>query len=265
MKTLILITALCFVTDSSAQFWKKIGDKAEKAVERVLERKVEEKAEKETEIVFDSVFNNQNDKKLFKNKKAKVAEYYTFTHQYTMEVISKKDTTLFTYYLTNNHEYMGSSFKIGKNEEFITIMDLPNSAIHTFMDLGNKKSMSSFKVDLNDETDTEMNTNNFTISATGQKKQILGYQCEEFQVTGPKLSGTVWVTQEANISFQKAFNQLKTKRQKGINQSWVSMVDGLALEMTMTDYTKRKPTTTKMICTSLSENNFSIETSQYRQ
>jgi len=270
MKTIkiILILLISFtVTQGNAQFLNKLKKKAQEAAERAVERKVEEKTERETEKTFDTVFNNKG--KLFKKKKkAEKLESYTFSHQYIMEVISEKDTTDITYYLTNEHEYMGSSFAMGKNEKFITVMDLPNSAIHTFMDFGDQKTMTSISIDLEDGSNTEMEDQEFSISPTGQSKQILGYVCQEFQVTGPQLSGNVWVTQEADISFQKAFTQLKSKKMKltkGMDQSWVSMVDGLVLEMKMIDYSKKNPKPIKMICTDLSASDFNINSLEYEK
>ncbi|PCJ95289.1 MAG: hypothetical protein COA50_08740 [Flavobacteriaceae bacterium] len=264
LRGILLIAALSFFTTSNAQFWKKLTKKAGEAAKEKITQKVEEKTAKETEKTFDTVFNNKG--KLFKNKKTKKLASYTFSHQYIMEVISEKDTTDITYYLTNEHEYMASSFSVGEDQEFITVMDLPNSAIHTFMDFGNRKTSNSIKIDLDEVSDSEKNPANFSISPTGQSKKIIGFTCEEFQVTGPQLSGTVWVTQEADISFQKAFSQLKSKKMKGtkgMDQSWVSMVDGLALEMKMIDYSQKKPKPVKMICTSLSKSNFSIDTAAY--
>ena len=267
MKTIKFFTVLLLfgiITPTNAQLWNKLKKRATQAAEDAIERKVEEKAARETEKTFDTVFNNKG--KLFKKKKAVKLEGYTFTHKYTMEVITENDTTDITYYLTNEYEYMGSSFVMGEDQEFLTVMDLPNSAIHTFMDFGDRKTSNSIKIDLNEVDEVEMNSNEFTVSATGKSKDIIGFTCEEFQVTGPQLSGTVWVTQEADISFQKAFTQLKSKkikRLKGMDQSWVSMVDGLTLEMKMIDYSQRKPKPIKMICTSLHEYPFSITTADY--
>lgn len=267
MKTIKIITVLLLFGTSSttnAQFWKKIKDRATEAAEQTIERKVAEKTERETDKAFDTVFNNKG--KLFKKKKSEKLESFSFSHQYVMEIISEKDTTDITYYLTNEHEYMGSSFTAGKNEEFITVMDLPNSAIHTFMDLGHTKTMNSMRIDLNDLDDENIEGPDFNIAPTGQTKKIIGYDCEEFQITGPQISGTVWVTQEADISFQKAFTQLKSKKikvTKGMNQSWVSMVDGLALEMKMIDYSTKNPRPINMVCTDLSESDFTINTLEY--
>lgn len=269
MKTIKFLTTLFLLgimTQGNAQFWKKITKRAEQAASEAVERKVEEKAARETEKTFDTIFNNQG--KMFKGKKTKKLDNYSFSHQYVMEVITENDTTDITYYLTNEDEYMGSSFVMGKDQEFLTVMDLPNSAIHTFMDFGDRKTSSSINIDLNEVDEVEMNSSEFTISATGKSKNIIGFTCEEFQVTGPQLSGTVWVTQEADISFQKAFTQLKSKkikRLKGMDQSWVSMVDGLTLEMRMIDYSQKNPKPIKMICTSLSETNFSIYTADYEK
>lgn len=267
MKTIKFFTVLLLfgiITPTNAQLWNKLKKRATQAAEDAIERKVEEKAARETEKTFDTVFNNKG--KLFKKKKAVKLEGYTFTHKYTMEVINENDTTDITYYLTNEYEYMGSSFNLEENQEFITVMDLPNTAIHTFMNMGGQKTTNSINIDLTDSSDLEMDSEGFSITPTGQTKTILGFESEEFQVTGPQLSGTVWVTQEADISFQKAFSKLKSKkmkRTKGMNQSWVSMVDGLALEMSMIDYSQRKPKPIKMICTSLHEYPFSITTADY--
>lgn len=266
-KIIVVLLVLGMTTPGNAQFLKKLGDRAKDAAARTVERKVAQKTERQTEKTFDTVFNNKGG--LFNSKKTEKLESYTFSHQYIMEVISEKDTTDITYYLTNIDEYLGSSFSKGKNEKFITVMDLPNSAVHTFMDMGGRKTTSSFRIDLEDVSDTETDNDQFSIASTGQSKKIIGYECEEFQVTGPQLSGTVWVTQEANISFQKAFASMmgkKIKGQKGgIDPAWTSRVDGLALEMEMIDYSQKNPKPVKMVCTDLSENNFSINTLDYEK
>jgi len=264
-RTLVLLIALCSFTGSNAQFWKKLKKRAEQAVEETVKRKVEEKTAKETEKTFDTLFNNKG--KLFKKKKIDVAENYTFSHQYIMEVISGSDTTDITYYLTKKHDYMGSAFSVGENQEFITVMDLPNSVIHTFMNLNNQRTTNSIKIDLDDIPDTDIDATSFSVSPTGQVKTILGYDCIEYQITGPQLSGTAWITQDAGISFQKAFSQLKSKKiklSKGVDQSWLSLVDGLALETKMIDYSNKKPQEVHTICTALTAEYFSIDTADYK-
>ena len=266
-KGVLLLLALCFFTTGNAQLWKRITKKAGQAAEDAVVRKVEQKTAGETERSFDTVFNNKG--KLFKNKKVAKLNQYSFSHEYIMEIISDKDTTDITYYLTNEHEYIGTSFNAIDDSEFITVMDLPNDAIHTFMNMGGQLSTSSVKLNLEDTSDLEMNSDEYSVNSTGQFKTILGYECEEFQVTGPQLSGTVWITEDAEVSFHKAYSHLKSKKfsniKKGIDPSWLSMVNGLVLEMEMIDYSKKNSKPVEMICTQLIENNFSINTLDYEK
>lgn len=262
-KILMVLFLVGMTTTSNAQFWKKLTKKAQEAAEQTVERKVAEKTERETDKTFDTVFNNKG--KLFKSKKAEKLETYSFTHQYVMDIISDKDTTNITYYLSSEHDYLGSSFRPRKDQEYFTVMDLSNSAVHTFLNLDGQRSMTSFKIDLDEIVKENINASEYTIYATGQTKKILGYECLEYQISGNKIAGTTWITEEADVTFQKAFSTLQkdSKLTNGINQSWVSVVEGLSLEMKMTDYTKKKTKYVKTICTNLEEINFSINTLEY--
>lgn len=267
IKGILLLLTLCFFTTGNAQFWNKITKKAEQAAEDAVARKVKEKTAKETEKTFDTVFNNKG--RLFKNNKAEKLELYAFSHEYVMEIISDKDTTDITYYLTNDHEYIGTSFNTVDDSEFITVMDLQNEAIHTFMNMGGQRSTSSIKLNLEDSSNLKMDSDDYAVSKTGQTKAILGYECDEYQITGPQLSGTIWLTEDADISFYKAYSSLKTKKFKniknGIDPSWLSIINGLVLEMQMIDYSQKNPKPVEMICTQLIENDFSINTLDYKK
>ncbi|WP_130735113.1 OmpA family protein [Flavobacterium sp. J27] len=69
MKTIIL-TLICslFITNTQAQFFKKLSEKAEKAAERTVERKVEKESSKKTNQAIDSVFGTAKTKKEKKTK-----------------------------------------------------------------------------------------------------------------------------------------------------------------------------------------------------
>ncbi|MEP2057916.1 MAG: DUF4412 domain-containing protein [Maribacter litoralis] len=266
-KLIAILFVLSVTTNANAQFLKKLKERAQEAAAQTIERKVAEKTERETEKSFDTVFNNKG--RLFKNKKAEKLELYSFTHEYVTEIISDKDTTDITYYLTNDDEYIGSSFNTVDDSEFITVMDLPNEAIHTFMNMGGQRSTNSVNLNLEDATELEIKSEDYSISQTGQTKDILGYECEEYQVTGPQLSGSVWITQDADISFHTAYSSLRTKKfkniKKGIDPSWLSIIDGLVLEMDMIDYSQKNAKPVHMICTQLIEKDFSINTLDYEK
>ena len=67
MKMILTIGLLLLVTQSQAQFFKKLSEKAEKAAERTVERRVEKKSEETTDQSIDKVF----EKKKKKEKKTK--------------------------------------------------------------------------------------------------------------------------------------------------------------------------------------------------
>ena len=270
MKTIKLIAVLfVFIgtTNANAQFFKKLTERAKEAAAQTVERKVAEKTERETEKSFDTVFNNKG--RMFKNKKTEKLELYSFSHEYVMEIKSDGSTTDITYYLTNDHEYIGSSFNMKDASEFVTVIDLPNEAIHTFMNMGGQLTTNSVQLDLEDAPELAMNNDDYKISQTGQTKDILGYECDEYQVTGPQLSGSVWITEDADISFHTAYSSLRTKKfkniKKGIDPSWLSIIDGLVLEMDMIDYSQKNAKPVHMICTELIEKDFSINTLDYEK
>lgn len=266
MKTIRILALLLLcgtVTTSNAQFLKKLKNRAKEAAERAVERKVEEKSERETEKAFDSIFNNEG--KIFGGKKMAPAESYAFTHSYKMNIIQKSDTTLFTYYLSDTEEILGSEIQLKENERMLTVIDLPRKTAYSFMDFGDMKSTTSFGLDFEKAVENQ-NDPNVVIEATGNTKDILGYHSEEYNVYGEDFEGTIWVTQEADISFSNAFeNTMKKNRSKGVNQNWMSMIEGLTLEMNMTDTSKKKPRKIKMECISVEATDYVIYPSDYKQ
>jgi hypothetical protein len=261
IKILLLLLISCTVTQGNAQFLKKLKKSAQEAAERTVERKVERKTEQETGKTFDSIFDNQGG--LFNGKKEAPAKTYAFTHAYEMDIIAEKDTTHVTYYLTNVDEFMGSAIQMNENEQMITVMDLLRKTAYNFMDFGENKSMMSFGLDFEKVVENQTDTN-VLVEPTGNTKEILGYECEEYQVAGEDFEGTIWVTHEAEISFSDAFALVKKqKKNKSYNQSWMSMVEGLTVEMNMIDTSKKKPKTMKMQCTSVDVTDYIIYTNDY--
>lgn len=57
----------------------------------------------------------------------------------------------------------------------------------------------------------------------------------------------------------------KTKVKKGLNQPWMSMVNGLTMEMNITDTSKRKDQNIVMKCIALEKSNLIINSSDYKK
>ena len=74
-KIILVLLTIGFGTNANAQFWEKLGKKAEKAAERGVQRTVEKRVEKETEKstdrVLDSVIDAPKNKKKTKKERRK--------------------------------------------------------------------------------------------------------------------------------------------------------------------------------------------------
>lgn len=268
-KTLLIIFTISLATPTEAQIWKKLTKKAEKAVERTLEKKVEEKAERETDKAFDSTFNNAS-----KGKKGSIPfsssgmsvtpeRTYSFSHKYVLEMTSDKKSTEIIYYLNTHGDYTGSTIPGASNSNLINVLDAKRKTIFMFMENNGSKQVMSMKMDIDFETmadDAATNTE-YTIKPTGKTKTILGYNAIEYETKGKDMYGTLWITNDVTVSLYKALASQKTK----LKNQWIKNINGLMLEMTITDTSKRKPKTITMTCKALKKQNLTIESSQYKK
>ena len=74
MKLIIFICCFLFAYPTQAQFWKKLGDKVEKAAERSVERTVEKRTDREVEKSSERVLDSILDAPKKKNNKRKKGE-----------------------------------------------------------------------------------------------------------------------------------------------------------------------------------------------
>ncbi len=269
IKLLPFIFLLSISTSMNAQILKKLGNKLGKVVERTIETKAEEKTEQTTSNAFDSTFNKPT-----KHSKSNSpfnalgnagppANNYSFTHRYVMTFIDGKDTFDITYFLTKDGNYIGSKYDTGtKNQQdMFVVIDASRSTLFTFMTMQGKKTIMSMGFDLNKASEEAADDQNTSIKKTGRTKTILNYDCEEFKVESKDSQGSIWITKAVDVTFLNINPNKKGK--KNSNQKWLSMSDGLVMEMDMVDTSKRKPKAIKMICTALENTNYTIDTSQY--
>jgi len=271
LKTLLIIITICFSTNTEAQIWKKLAKKAEKAAEKTLEKKVEEKTSRETDKAFDSTFNNskKNNKKTKSKKRgafgmssATPEDTYKFSHKYILRFDNGKKPFELSYYLNTKNSFLGFEIPNEKDKTF-TVMDFDKEVMFMFVDDDGLKTRMSMKLKLYDLSVDLMEEYNYVVKATGKTKSILGYLCKEYNITGKDMYGTAWIAEGAGISFSDTF--FRAKQRKGVNQYWMSMVNGLPMEMTMTDTSKRKPKTMTTTCIYLKAESFSIDTSSYKK
>ncbi|MBP94023.1 MAG: hypothetical protein CMC55_07900 [Flavobacteriaceae bacterium] len=270
-----LLFLICFTFSSQAQIFERLADKAANAAERTLEKKVEQKSSKETDKAFDSVFegngknSNTTDKKStsesneISSQSSKIPEaVYSFTHKYVMQMESDKYTTNLTYYLAENKNYFGSTVESAST--MISVMDMDKQTLFMFTDAGGTKMLMASSLNLDKMVKDNSEDYNAQVEKTGRTKTILGYTCFEYTVTTDDMKGNFWVTQEADIAFPKGFYDMSDKN-KNANQAWMADMDGILLEMHITDTSKRKQQTMSMRCIALEKAKFKINSSDYKK
>lgn len=262
--TLLSILILCFSGSVNAQILKKLGKKIEKAAEKTIERKVEQKTKRETEKAFDSTFNKKRKNKRNKGNSGLVkvdpAASYAFKHKAKMQMTTGKDVMDIDYYLPDAGDFFGMSINDENIQgDFMMVFDVEREAMITYMENAGQKMRMSVSF-TSDDSDTE--TPEFEIKATGNTKTILGYNCKEFKMTGEDMTATFWVTKDVDIRFPSTL--YSDKKNKNNNQEWMKDIDGWAMEMEMIDTSRRKPQTITMKCLSIEASDHKINSSDYK-
>ncbi|MCF6348977.1 MAG: DUF4412 domain-containing protein [Flavobacteriaceae bacterium] len=267
LSVIFLLGLLGNVQPVEAQLWKKLKKRAKEAAERTLERKVEDKTVQKTEKAMDTILNV--DKKIKGKKKTNEmpSQTYDFTYKYVMQMIDGKKIVDFEYLLIEGGDYLGINMSASKND-MVTVIDIQKQTMFMFMKNGDQKTQMSIGFNFEDVESEVDEAYDVEINQTNNTKIILGYNCTEYNVKGNGFEGSVWITQEANITFPKSFYKMKNKRfktTKSMDQSWIANIDGLTLEMNIIDTTKKKPKTIQMNCIALEKQDYSIETSMYKK
>ena len=133
----------------------------------------------------------------------------------------------------------------------------------TYMDNNGEKVKVGMSFDTESAIDDAMNEASVEINATGNTKKILGYNCQEYKMTGEDMTATIWVTKEVDIRFPSSFYNIKQNK-KSNNQLWMKDLDGWAMEMVMIDTSKKKPQTITMNCLSIDESSLKIDSNDYQ-
>ena len=201
--------------------------------------------------------NNKNTKTA---RKAEPATSYAFNQKIEMQMTSEKDVILINYFLPTTGNFICAEVvDEKKKDEMYTVFDLDQEAMFTYMNNAGSKIRMGIKFRLDDAEDESP----YTITATGNTKVILGYNCSEYLVVGEDMTGNVWVTTEADVRFPSSFYNIK--QNKSANQKWMKDVEGWAMEMEMTDTSKKKPKTFTMNCLSIEKFDFTLNSNEYQK
>lgn len=105
----------------------------------------------------------------------------------------------------------------------------------------------------------EQSSSGVTVTKTGNKKVILGYNCEEYIIQDDKTKSVVWVTTEIKIDYAKVYAAMS----RGKSQGMEGMADkGMMMEMT--GYNKKGEADVHMIMTEYKEESSVVTMSAYK-
>lgn len=228
----ILLFSLSNITE--AQFINKIKKAASRGAEKAIEKKVEEEANKmvqrQLEKQFEGLFGEDGESNspvtLDMNKilagmgeEVETADQYDFFGNVVMEMTAtdkkgkEQEPTLLKSYLSKTTDYTGMEIVDPKKPESVMVMvyDIPNSASILLMDNEGEKASFAYKLDINEvvedameDASDPMDDPELVLEKTGNTKEILGYQCDEYHVKSKDGEGTYWITEEpigGNSSF----------------------------------------------------------------
>lgn len=250
---------------SSAQFIKKLKKAASRGIENALEEKVEEETNKyiqrQIEKQLAALYSQDSTESAPLNldmdqilaglgEDVPTEDEYSFVGTAKFEVQNtskngvKEDPLVMTSFFTENKNYTGMEFIDPENEGSVTVMifDLNHDASILLMDNEGTKSSFAYKLnidlvsnDVDEEARESLENSEFSIAKTGNKKEILGYTCEEYHVKTNDGEGEYWVTTESITGYESFWGKnspfVSTKTQQRYSENFSGLPEGNFMEM----------------------------------
>lgn len=280
MKTFIisLLSLLAISFSANGQFLKKLKKAAERGAERAVERQVEKGVQKATERQIEKAFEGfygsgdenpegENYGKLLKNMNFNVAtaDKYSFNGSADMEMsgTDKKgkpvDPVTMKSYLADDASYTGMKMESSDKKEkgeVVMIFDFERSA--TIMLMDNEGEKSSFAFGFEDAIGDQLvdSIPDTQLEKTGNTKEILGYECDEYKLEDEEYTALYWISQEpidGITSLWSKNSKFFSKKFKNKNADYFSRLpQGHVMEMNY--ISKEDESTQNMVVTALNPN-----------
>ena len=272
-KVKLLVITLCvllgFSQHTNAQFFKKLKERAEEAAKEAVLRKAEDKAAMETEKGMDKIFNFDFSKKSM--DPSILPESYDFEWKYKLQMKSKskQGEMDIVYNLKSGANYFGfkPEFKEKKmTDSLVMVMDEGLRTMTIFRNSNDIKTGYIISTPIESAEDVAeeeelMKEMNYKELGT---KEVLGYQCQGFQIENKEIKMIMYVTFDAPVSFNQIYSGANKKAlPNGFDPKWLKGADNsLMMEMTFINKKKKKFNTT-MTCVELVNEPMSITVSEY--
>ena len=255
---------------AQAQFIEKLKNRTKRAFEETVIRKAEQKVVEETDKAFEKNEDKISQRKSSKVDPSKLQGTYHYDWRYSLQMQRQKSSIQLDYHLRNEGTDYASIVEMeGKAIMEGTLMLMDESAGITAILMeqsGNKigQLMDSLSDEMMETSEDEnpMKDAEFTEIGT---KEILGYECQGFQIENDEITMIMYLAFDTPVSFNKIYggpsnNQLP----KGFDKKWLDKIGSNSLMMEMDLVHKDKPKeSSKIICVALEKEKLDIDLSGY--
>ena len=150
------------------------------------------------------------------------------------------------------------------------VYDRKKNYMVTFMDNGQQKMAMKMKLPNMKKVQEKYGNRIFTDKAQKnvqvtpiESKKILGYNCLGFKVTTNEGEGKIWITNDAPVSLNQVYSNLKTLKESDPYANLPINEKTLIMEMQFQSSKNRKDNM-HMLCTELIEEHFNINKKDYK-
>ena len=247
MKAMRLVVTIIFmmaiVPGANAQFLKKLKKKIEKGVEQTVIDKTNDKVQHGVEQQMDKMLEGMAEGQNPMMGRGEmvdmteVADAYNFQYLYSLEMTdeSEQESTTLDMLLEPNAPYWGMQMK--QSGEMTMVHDVANNLMVMFMSQDGQNMAMAFRVDVSEVVEDEEAAAAFEVREI-EGKEIMGYDCNGFEVETDEYLVTVYNTFDAEVSLANVFGTNKDLP-ANFDPKWVQKDGkyGLTMEMYMKDKT----------------------------
>lgn len=273
MKLMRLVMAVIFMVTVSpgvhAQFLKKLKKKIEKGVEQTVIDKANEKVQHGLEQQMDKMLEGMAEGQNPMMDRGEmvdmdeVADTYSFKYLYSLEMTdeSTKESTVLDMLLEPDAAYWGMQTK--ESGEMTMIHDVDKNIMAMFMSQDGQQMAMAFRVDVSEIVEDEQAAAEFEVREV-EGKEIMGYDCNGFEVETGEYLVTVYNTFDAEVSLANVFG---TNKDLPVNfdPKWIQKDGryGLTMEMYMKDKSG-KDNDVSMRCVKIEKSPLTIKKADFK-
>ena len=272
MKLLKVLLTLLFISGGfftgQAQILKKLKKKIEKGVENTVIDKTNENVQHEAGKVMDQMMNGELMKQnpmMGQGEMAdigEVADSYRFSYVYTLEMRNENsnETATMEMYLEPNARYWG--MKMQQAGQMTMVHDADRNLMVMYMDQNGQKMVMALKTDLSEIAAQDADPADFAVREI-EGKEILGYDCQGFEVETPDYLVTVYNTFDTEVTMANVFGA-NEELPSDFDPKWIQKDGkyGLMMELHMKDKSGQSDDVS-MRCTDLREQSLNLNKSEY--